>query len=117
MRALPAIVLALALASTVRAEEPLQERVNEAIDRGVEWLKGRGDPYGNFGVIGGAVTYEGDTDVYRYPHGCTALALLTLLKCGVPPDDLVITRGFGRIKKLGRVPQSTYEIATLMMAL
>jgi len=117
MRLALVAVLVLLAASLARAEEPLQERVNEAIDRGVAWLKKTGSPYGKFGLIGGDTTYDGDSRVYRYPHGCTSLALLTLLKCGVSPSDPVIKAGFAHLKSLGRIPDATYEIATLILAL
>jgi hypothetical protein len=111
---LPGLLL-LALSAPAQDQE-FHERVNEAIDRGVAWLKERQGTDGSFGVIGGDVNYEGGSDIYRYPHGPTALALLTLLKCGVPPDDPVVARGFKCLERLGRIPESTYEIATLMLA-
>jgi len=116
MRIVTTVLTVLLLASLGGAEESLHERVDEAIDRGVAYLKKRG-PKGDFGRIGGERNYEGGTDVYRYPHGCTALALLTLLKCGVPADDPIVKAGFAHLEKLGRIPASTYEIATLILAL
>jgi hypothetical protein len=111
------ILASLTLTISARAEDTFQDQVNRAIDKGVEWLKKSCDPYGNFGLIGGDVTYSGSTSVYRYPHGCTALALLTLLKCGVAPDDEVVKRGFAYIDRCGRIPETTYEIAALIMAI
>jgi hypothetical protein len=116
--ALLSVLLASLLpASAPAEEEALHDRVNAAIDNGVKWLKAKQDPYGSWGAIGGDVNYAGGSDVYRYPQGMTAFALFTLLKCRVPPTDPVVRRGFEFIRKRGRIPKSTYEIAVLMLAL
>jgi hypothetical protein len=98
-------------------EEPLVERINKAIDRGVAWLKDRADTQGTWGLIGGKASYAGTQDYYRYPAGPTALAVLTLLKCGVPPDDPVVARGFLFLRKYHQAPRSTYETAMLILAI
>ena len=80
-------------------------RVNAAIDRGVAWLKPmqRGD---------GAWKTMYDR---AYPLGPTALATLTLLKCGVKPDDPAITKAFAY---MARQPLAkTYEVGILLMAI
>lgn len=51
-----------------------QEKVNKAIDRGVEWLKKEHSAHGKHGFSG-------------YPVGFASLVGLTLLECGVPHDD------------------------------
>ena len=119
-RRLFALALLLAAAGFARPEEDelaLFEKISLAIDRGVEWLDKRQSFTGSWGVIGGDVNYDGGSDVYRYPQGPTALALLTLLKCGMPPDHKTIDRGFSYIETHGRIPESTYEVATLMLAI
>jgi len=103
-----AVVLCLALLlpmTPLPAEEEeaisFPERVAEALDRGVEWLLARPTlatlgqrPFAHWGLIGGDVNYAGGTDVYASPAGPTALALYTLLKCGVPADHAVVEQGF-----------------------
>jgi len=120
---------------------PLPVRVNQAIDAGVAWLK---HPERRF--IPGNWSDEVDSDTlydpnskadhYVHPTGCTSLALYTLLKSGVPPDDPVIVKGFNWLRtgssaiskgpgkkqaKAGgtanRIPNGTYEIAVAILAL
>jgi hypothetical protein len=121
-----ACLIAAVLATPAVAEEPppppaaqpsFEERVNAAIDRGVEWLRKRGGDDPDWGVVGGDVTYDGGSYAYRYPEGCTALALLTLLKCGVAPDDPQIVKGFERIARNDRVPTYNYDLAVILLAL
>jgi hypothetical protein len=80
-------------------------RVNEAIDRGVAWLKPmqRGD---------GAWKTMYDRG---YPLGPTALATLTLLKCGVKPGDPAITKAFAYLRD--QPLNKTYEVGILLMAI
>ena len=47
--------------------------------------------------------------------GSTALAVLTLLKCGVPKDDTVIVKAFAFLKD--QEMRYTYSVAVLLMAL
>lgn len=132
MKRAPVVLLFLALAGgggIVHAEDPpvvpvppakslsLEERVNVAIDRGVAWLRKRGGDEPDWGRIGGDVNYEGGSEVYRYPEGCTALALLTLLKCGVPADDPQIVAGFRRIAARDRLPVYNYDLSVILLAL
>ncbi len=121
---------------------PLPVRVNQAIDSGVRWLQGKntvGDKVflgvkGNWSPeVTGDIFYDpnGKGDPFVHPTGCTSLALYALLKCGVPKDDPVIKKGFewlrgtsGGITKGGkiavgsyRVPNGTYELAVLILAI
>ncbi len=110
-------LLLASLAAAVRAEEPLRARVNVAIDRGVAWLRAHQDEKGRFGRIGGVPYGKKSGKAYDYPAGPTALSLLTLLKCGVPPDDPGIRKGFDYLKSSHRIPTSTYEVCTLILAI
>jgi hypothetical protein len=84
------------------------DQVNEAIELGVLWLKQKPalfeikkGPVAHWGLVKGSRNYGGgDGPQYRHPAGPTALALYTLLKCGVDPKDEVIEKGFTWLKEL-----------------
>jgi hypothetical protein len=86
---------------------PFADQVNKAIDQGVAWLLARPDFFNtnhfdmaHWGLIHGDHLYGGGTGLqYQHPAGCTALALYTLLKCGVDPDNPVIVRGFNWLRE------------------
>ena len=71
-----------------------QAKVNEAIEKGVAWIKKQQTADGKIGVF----THEGKDYEQHYPGGTTVLGLLTLIKSGVPKDDPVIVKGFDYIK-------------------
>lgn len=86
-------------------ERAFEERVNEAIDRGLAWLIARpklarveGVEIAHWGLISAKEAYGGGTEQYNYPVGSTALALYTLLKCGVDPEHPVIRKGFAWLR-------------------
>jgi hypothetical protein len=111
----------------------LHVRVNQAIDSGVAWLKTKTFPPGNWETeVTSDTLYDPKAkgDVYVHPTGCTALSLYALLKCGVPKDDPVIKKGFQWLKATSggitkgkaikgsyRIPNGTYELATLILAI
>ncbi len=107
-------------------EEPsLYDQIKKAIDNGVAYLKKCQNQEGGFGNINSEHLYGGGTGE-GYPHqaGLAALALYALLKCGVPPTDPVIVKGFDYIhKKCQLAPESqmmtlsSYEFSTMIMAL
>lgn len=112
-------------------EEALYEKIEKAIEKGVEYLKGCQKDDGSFGNISSETLYGGGTGE-GYPHraGLTALALYTLLKCGVKPEDPVIRRGFLFIDTLDKTQNdptkppkeqskylSTYELSAMVLAL
>jgi hypothetical protein len=140
------LTVVLGRSRPARADEgarPLHERVNEAIDRGVAWLLARGKPHVvaktdvvHWGLITGAEPYVNWTEIHHYPAGTTALALLTLLKCGVPPTHPVVQKGFAWLQvrheatreldsvptmngqQLShRIPCTSYEISAVLLAL
>jgi hypothetical protein len=94
-------LLPLVPARAAAEERPLHERVSEAIDRGVAWLLAKpklatleGTKIAHWGLTTTKEAYGGGNLQYQYPVGATALALYTLLKCGVDPKHPVIERGF-----------------------
>jgi len=91
--------------------------VNRAIDAGAAWLRTRAMAAGTFGPVDDGANYLGGRESYLYPAGPTALALYTLLKCGVPAEDPVVARGFGWLRARQEVPGSSYEISVLLLAL
>jgi hypothetical protein len=93
------------------------ERIPPAIARGVAWLKKRPDAKGWWGneTLGG-VTYNGTTDAYLGPFGPTALAVYTLLKCGVPPNDPLVRRGFEYLRRSKSWKGHSYEISMTLLA-
>jgi len=125
-------------------EKPLAERVNQAIDSGINFLMGK-NAVGEkvFTSVAGnwsdAVTsdhlYDPNSkgDPYVHPTGCTSLALYALLKSGVSRDDPVVKKAFQWLRggsasitkgktsagkaASNRIPAGTYEIATLVLAL
>jgi len=109
--------LLLFAAAPAGADEAFHARVGRAIDRGVAWLKAKQDAGGSWGLIGGKEYESGGADFYRYPAGPTALALLTLLKCGVPPEDPAVRKGFALLRERHATPGSVYEVSALMLAL
>lgn len=96
---------------------PLPDRVNLAIDAGVAWLRTRITVGGSFGTLDQQLNYLGDSNSYLYPAGPTALAVYTLLKCGVPADDPVVARALAWLRAKHEVPGTSYEISVLILAL
>jgi hypothetical protein len=88
---LPLLVLAAALAAEDdrpdrRADADLQPRINDAIRRGIEYLKSIQQPDGSW-------VYESQRFQQDMTAGMTALALYALAASKVPPDDPAIRKG------------------------
>lgn len=89
------------------------EEINRALEQGTSWLKAKPRTFevGNgtaahWGLVKGERIYGGgDGPQYRHPAGPTALALYTLLKCGVDPKDPVITEGFHWLKVVHNITE------------
>ncbi|KAF0241350.1 MAG: prenyltransferase/squalene [Planctomycetota bacterium] len=137
MTRLAAALLALALLprpASAQADEALQKQINAAIDKGVEYLKGRQlkdtDNKGSW-PDGTNLVYDGGKakSSGKMFLATTALSLLTLLKCGVDPDedcirggldwlDKVLPKEYGEVKK-GRPDSSimghSYHAGILLM--
>ena len=97
----------------------LQRRINEAIERGVAYLKAAQKPGGHWAYLRDAGP---DHPTSSHVGGITALALYALAASGVPADDPAIVAGLGWI---GRHPEAfrsdtataTYSISLLVLAL
>lgn len=108
-----ALFVCLVLASPVLAQpavrkEPLVDRVKRSIDEGVRYLRKSQQPDGSW------VTDKLSLDV-DFQGGGTALALLALVNCGVPADDVVVKRGLTYLR--GLEPTKTYVRALQTMVL
>ena len=115
--AIPAAVEVLPAAAADEGDAPgampFHERVDKALTEGVNWLHakpllatipGTELPGAHWGLIKGQKLYGGGTgEQYRHPAGATALALYTLLKCGVDPDDHIIEKGFNWLRAVHRI--------------
>jgi hypothetical protein len=84
---------------------PFVEEVNRAIDEGVRWLLARPKlftssktPMAHWGLINSTRFYGAAGAGYGHPAGPTALAMYTLLKCGVEPDHPTIVEGFNWLR-------------------
>ncbi|MBK9385748.1 MAG: terpene cyclase/mutase family protein [Planctomycetes bacterium] len=87
-------------------EEPwsaMQEKINRAIDRGVEYLLGQQE-------LDGSWRYHAP----EFVNGQTALATYTLLKSGLKREHQAVQRGLAYLKNSPCV--KTYEIACTIMA-
>src|SRR6266508_3213137 len=99
-----AVILVLgAGARAAQKEEPLVNRVRDAIDRGVQYLRD---------VERGNGHWETDGTVAR-PGGFSSLAMLALLHSGVKPDDPLIERGLKYLRTVP--PKDTYVVGLQTM--
>ncbi|MGE3820605.1 MAG: VWA domain-containing protein [Isosphaeraceae bacterium] len=99
-----AIVLASPSAVLGQQEKVSQADVNQAIDRGVAFLKAEQQPDGH----------------WPYPThdvGMTALAGLALLENGVPQDDPTIARATSYIRSEAARTMQTYDVALAILYL
>jgi hypothetical protein len=82
----------------------LQPKIDQAIDKGVQWLVKKQLPDGSW-----------RSHANDYPNGMTSLAVYTLLKCGLPTSDPSVSRGLAWLSR--REPRRTYSCGLQMMAL
>jgi hypothetical protein len=109
--------LSLSTSTALRAEPmplPLadQARVEQAIRKGVIYLKNTQGPLGTWAPEKGAT----------HPYGFAALPALTLMECGVPASHPLIQRAFSYISQANdQLPldkiQNTYEVALTILFL
>src|SRR4051794_27900394 len=87
------------------AQDALVDKVQKAIDKGINYLKLQEKNRGN---------WEEDVDakVLR-PGGWTSLALLALLNAGVSPNEAIIKRGLEYLRKVD--PAQTYVVGLQTM--
>ena len=95
----------------------LPEAIDRALAKGVAWLRGRQSPEGWWGPLNNPnKTYNATKDGYQFPVGPTALAVYTLLKCGVPVTDPAIKKGFDWLRRSKRLSGSAYETSMMLLA-
>jgi len=82
-----------------------KKAVDAAVKKAVKFLKSQQKPDGSWTGL----------RAKGFPMGYTALALLALLKAGVPPDDECIKKGFDYLRKLPF--QKVYSVSLLILAL
>lgn len=98
-------------APVARAQDAIDaDALAAAIARGTAYVRGLQQPDGSFQLPPAADTLE-----TNFPLGYCALATLTLLKCGVAPDDPAIERAFEHMYRLPL--RKTYEVSTLVLAI
>ncbi len=97
----------------------LEKAVDQAITKGVDWLKKQQKSDGSFGDSSGPV-YGGVGQAYHNRPGIAALSLLALLKSDVPPNDPVIPKGFkfvyDYVGASGNLI-SNYDMGVILMAI
>lgn len=104
-RNLTAAWLALAILRGLAAQgPPPQDDIDAAIDRGVAWLLRCQETDG---------AWRGP-DIGSYPTGATALAVYTLLKCGLEPDHPAVRAGLAWMQS--RPCERTYSAGLTLMA-
>ncbi len=118
---LVALGMVLLLASSVPAQRlPLppheQEEVNNAIDRGVTYLKRTQQKNGTWANPQGNWA-EARFHGHVYAIGFTALPGLTLLECGVPPSDPIIQQAAQFVRSKATQLDRTYELALAILFL
>jgi hypothetical protein len=90
-----------------------QAKVNQAVERGVKYLKEHQSAEGRW-------DFQGEIrDIYKgkYAVGLTALPGLTLLECGVKPDDPVIEKAAKYVRDRCPELDQTYEISLAILFL
>jgi hypothetical protein len=86
-------------------EKPLVDKVRDAIERGVQFLREQENGSGNWENI--------DMPSNQYEGGWTSLALLALMNSGVKPDDPIIQRGLKYLRTVP--PKKTYVVGLQIM--
>ncbi len=148
----PLILAALVLLSASPYAEPVHadesedgsfiDRVNKAIEQGVDWLLAKPSFFNagkvemaHWGLVGSDRLYGGGQGKgYSFPAGPTALAVYTLLKCEVDPKHPVVERGFNWLREVHPITEkwdgatfqgswrhtdacSSYELSMMILAL
>lgn len=110
MRALLLSALPLLAAPALAADAIDPVALEAAIDKGLTYLKSLQQPDGSF-----QLPKNDDSLETNFVQGYCALAALTMLKCGVPPDDPAIERAFQHIYSLPL--RKTYEVSLVILAI
>jgi hypothetical protein len=98
------VIVALAPLKKEKAPDPLAEKVKEAQEKAINYLKSRQKE-----VKKDVANWESDTLTLLQPGGSTALALVALLESGLKPDDPVVATGLNYLRELK--PQHTYVVS------
>jgi hypothetical protein len=99
------LCLAFGLGASVASAQVDGAKVNAAIDRGVDWLL-------RIQRLDGTWSAH---EHGNYQSGPTALALLTLLKCGAPETHPAVRRALAYLE--AHPPHKTYSLGCYLMAL
>jgi hypothetical protein len=91
-----------------------QEKINQAIDAGVAYLKRSQTLVGMWG--NGKGQGEG-ANAQGHAVAYTAFPGLTLLRCGVPPNDPVIQKAADLVRQAAPGLENTYELALSVLFL
>ena len=113
----PIAILLLTLCSQDSPAE-LKAQIDQAIDKGVVWLKKQQKTGGDFGESSGPTYSPGQA--YHNKPGITAFSLLALLKSDVAHNDLVISKGLAYLQEyVGQKGNiiSNYDRGVILMAL
>jgi hypothetical protein len=98
------LVVVVPAAWAERPEKPLVDRVRDAIDRGVRFLREEQRADGS---------WEVDAACVANPGGWSSLAMLAMLNAGVPPDDPAMVKGLKWLRSLK--PARTYVVGLQTM--
>jgi hypothetical protein len=95
----------------------LGEQTKVAVNKGVAWLRTRQRDDGSWGALakGDENTYNGKGSAYPTPYGPTALAIYTLMKCGISNDDAQVKKGLVFLRK-SKNAGSAYEVSMKILA-
>jgi hypothetical protein len=112
--------LALFFCVSLPQENPADflKKVDEAITRGVDWLKKKQQPEGHFGESSGPTYAPGQA--YHNKPGITAFAVLALLKSDLSPHDPAVLKGFQFLQEYtGQKANliSNYDRGVILMAM
>ncbi|MBL4850202.1 MAG: hypothetical protein JKY65_32135 [Planctomycetes bacterium] len=102
--------LLLGAAGPARGDEIDPTALEASIERGLKWLSGLQQPDGSFKLPPNRESLE-----TGFPMGFSALATLTLLKCGTPPNDPRIVKAFQHLYTLPL--RKTYSVSVLVLAI
>jgi hypothetical protein len=80
-----------------------QKRINATIDKGIAFLRKSQNANGSW------------TDSHTLGHA--AIGGLTLLECGLPPNDLNVTRAAGYVRAQAAANKKTYELSLSVLFL
>jgi hypothetical protein len=94
---------------------PIQQKlIDEAIGRGVAFLKGAQSKDGSWLAF---ASPKKNIITGSYPLGPTALAGLTLLECGAAPTDPEVVKPANFIRRYWQANKQTYELSLILLFL